>query len=171
MAYLNTKNMCFFQGRVAKVNVATKNGSNGPYKNVRFSIAVDRQLTKDERARAKTDSSIRTTDFVWLSCNGQLADMIEKYFPVGKSINVCAQYTTYEKINSQTGQKEYGSSFNVVSVDFVTQDKKDLANNSGGSTGGYQHQQQSSKPVGIDDMFDTETYDAGMNPLDDDQAF
>lgn len=169
MAYLNTKNMCFFQGRVAKVNITTKNGNTGPYKNARFSIAVDRQLSKDERARARTDSSIKTADFVWLSCNGSLAEMIEKYFPVGKSINVCAQYATFEKVNGQTGQKEYGSSFNVVSVDFVTQDKKDLTNNNGG--GGYQQpRQQQEMHMGINDMFDSETYDASMDPLDD-QAF
>ena len=59
MAYLNTKNMCFFQGRIAKVNISTKNGNNGAYKNARFSVAVDRNLSKEERARAKTDSSIK----------------------------------------------------------------------------------------------------------------
>lgn len=168
----NAYNYCRFEGRIAsKQSPVVRQGNNGEYKTLMFSVAVDRNLTKDQRQKAKNDNSVKTCDFVPLSASGAVVDFIEQYFPVGKACIITAHYETYEKVNNQTGQKEYGHTFRVDSINFTINDSKNVQNNSS-SNNNYQNNNKNNNS-GFSMFDDEEVYDSSMNPMmaDNSQAF
>lgn len=173
----NAYNTCRFIGRIAKVNpVNTRQGQNGEYKTIMFSLAVDRSLTKDQRDKAKNDSSIQTADFIPLSASGKIVDFIEQWMPVGRAAVVECHYETYKKTNQQTGQTEYGHTFRVDSINFTIADSKNLqGNNSGNNNYNNSNKQASNNNnnnsnTGFSMFDEEETYDSSLEP-DMDQAF
>lgn len=169
----NAYNCCRFIGRIAsKQNVVTRQGNNGEYKTLMLSMAVDRNLTKDQRNKAKNDNSIKTCDFVPLSASGGIVDFIEQWCPVGRAVIVTAHYETYEKTNQQTGQKEYGHTFRIDSINFSVADSKNLQNNTNnGNNSNNTNNQNNNQGFS---MFDEkpEVYDSSMNPMfDNNQSF
>lgn len=172
----NAYNSCRFIGRVAKINsVNTRQGQNGEYKTIMFSLAVDRNLTKEQRAKAKNDNSIQTADFIPLSASGKVAEFVEQWMPVGRAAIVDCHYESYKKTNSQNGQTEYGHTFRVDSINFTVADAKSLQGNNGGNNNYNNSNKQASNNNNNSNnsfsMFDEEeTYDASLEP-DIDQAF
>ena len=172
----NAYNSCRFIGRVAKINsVNTRQGQNGEYKTIMFSLAVDRNLTKEQRAKAKSDNSIQTADFIPLSASGKVAEFVEQWMPVGRAAVVDCHYESYKKTNSQNGQTEYGHTFRVDSINFSIADSKSLQNNANGNNynnSGNNHNNNSGNNSNNSfSMFDEEeTYDSSLEP-DIDQAF
>jgi single-stranded DNA-binding protein len=157
--------------------VNTRQGQNGEYKTIMFSLAVDRNLTKEQKAKAKNDSSIQTVDFIPLSAsNSKIVDFIEQWMPVGRAAIVDCHYETYKKTNQQTGQTEYGHTFRVDSINFSVADAKSLQNNANGNNYNNNNHNNSNNNSGNNSnngfsMFDEEeTYDASLEP-DIDQAF
>lgn len=168
----NAYNSCRFIGRVAKINsVNTRQGQNGEYKTIMFSLAVDRNLTKEQRAKAKNDNSIQTADFIPLSASGKVAEFVEQWMPVGRAAIVDCHYESYKKTNSQNGQTEYGHTFRVDSINFTVADAKSLQNNSTNNNYNSSNNNSGNNSNNSFSMFDEEeTYDASLEP-DIDQAF
>jgi single-stranded DNA-binding protein len=143
---VNAKNMCIFNGRIARVDdPVSRKGANGDFTTVRFSIAVDRVLTKEQKEKAKRDQSIKTCDFIPCEAIGATADTILKWMPKGKSVTAVCTYDTYESINNKTGEKYYGHQFKVEQITFSTQDSKALAEESDDSDNGGYRQSRSNK--------------------------
>lgn len=137
----NAKNSCKFIGRMAKdIDVQTiQGGANGSFKKGRFSIAVDRALSADERQKVKNgDTSIQTCDFIECEVTGDnlIDKLISPFMPKGKAVVVDCHYQQYTYNDKNSGEKRYGHKFIVDAIDFVTQDAKDLANNNGGNGNG-----------------------------------
>ena len=128
---VNLSNYSFFEGRISSdIETTQIQGQNGSFDKVNFSIVVDRALTSQQRQAVKNgDQSIKTADFIRCSAIGSTATLIKDYFTKGKAIKVICTYNTFETINQQTGQKNYGHNFNVEQVGFPTQDAKYLNNN------------------------------------------
>ncbi len=171
----NTYNSCRFIGRIAKVNqVNTRQGQNGEYKTVMFTLAVNRSLSKDQRDKAKNDSSIQTADFIPLSASGKIVDFIEDWMPVGRAAIVDCHYETYKKTNQQTGQTEYGHTFRVDSIDFSVADAKSLQGNTNANNNYNNNNSNNNSGNNSNNSFsmfdEEETYDASLEP-DIDQAF
>lgn len=172
----NAYNSCRFIGRIARINsVNIRQGQNGEYKTIMFSLAVDRNLTKEQRAKAKNDNSIQTADFIPLSASGKVAEFVEQWMPAGRAAIVDCHYESYKKTNSQNGQTEYGHIFRVDSINFSVADAKSLQNNANGNNynnSGNNHNNNSGNNSNNGfSMFDEEeTYDASLEP-DIDQAF
>ena len=141
----NAENVCVFSGRVSSdPQYATHQGQNGqPFESVKFSIAVNRALTSQQRQAAKNDPSIVTADFVNLEASGSVVtSLIKPYVVKGKAIIVRTHYNTWKGTNQQTGQTTYGHSFVIDEISFAPQDAQYLNNggggNGGGAGGGYQ---------------------------------
>lgn len=169
----NAYNTCRFIGRIARVNqVNTRQGQNGEYKTVMFTLVVNRSLSKDQRDKAKNDSSIQTADFIPLSASGKIVDFIEDWMPVGRAAIVDCHYETYKKTNQQTGQTEYGHTFRVDSIDFSVADSKNLQGNNGGNnnTNKQTSNNNNNSNAGFSMFDEEETYDSSLEP-DMDQAF
>ena len=126
----NLKNSCTFIGRVYGSKYSTVNMGGEEVKKVMLNLIVNKNLSKEQREKAKNDSSIKTAEFVPMSATGSTAQYIETYFPDGKAAVVKATYATYTRNNSKSGEKEYGHIFNIEKIDFLPTDKADLGSNS-----------------------------------------
>lgn len=145
----NAANLCHFAGRVSKdPEIKQYQGNNGQFSKARFSIAVDRALTAEQRnavrnaMNAGQTSDIQTCDFIDLEATGAMVDkIIAPYCVKGKACLVTCHYNSYSYTDQQTGQKKYGHSFIVDDITFAPQDAKGLQNNGNGGQqqqGGYQ---------------------------------
>lgn len=131
--YLNLNNQCVFEGRLVKeVEYSTINGKNGAVPKVKFTIAVDKVMTKQQRDYAKNNNQ-PTSDFVPCECIGPKADFINNYFKKGSAIKLVAAFRSYS-YDAQDGTKKYAYSFDVVDAGFVTADYSD-ANGNGNNNG------------------------------------
>ena len=96
--FINPHNCCFFAGRIiSDPDFKQMNGQNGPFLKANFRMAVDRNLTSQQRqASMNGDKSIVTSDFINCVAIGQNADFIQKYCPKGRAIDIACHFTTYE---------------------------------------------------------------------------
>lgn len=141
----NVNNQCSFEGRIVRdidYSSFTVNDQNGQRQvsKARFSIAVDRPLSKQQRQAAQNpNSNIKTADFIPLSATGAIVDNILKpFFYRGKGIHVSCHYTEWQTKDQQTGQTKYGHSFEIDDIGFCIQDPKNANdnNNNGANNGG-----------------------------------
>lgn len=140
MSYATPANNCTFMGRVSKAPTVTQiqmgvdqNGQPNMVDKAMFSVAVDRQLTPQQRQKIQAgDTSIKNCDFVPLSATGAVVKFIQSYCPQGKAIIVKCHYSEYTTKDQQTGQTKYGHTFEVDDITFATQDSKNLQGNNGG---------------------------------------
>ena len=164
---VNARNMCIFNGRIARVDEpVSRKGANGDFTTLRFSIAVDRVLTKEQKEKAKRDQSIKTCDFVPCEAIGATADTILKWMPKGRSVTAVCTYDTYESINNKTGEKYYGHQFKVEQITFSTQDSKALAEGNDNDNGGYRQNKSNksaSKPTNNFSMDDDDDEDEDID--------
>lgn len=124
---INPSNLCMFEGRIVRdPQYSTVQIGGDSVEKALFTIAVDRALTANQRQKAKTDSSIKTADFVPCSLLGGSVATLRSYFPQGKAIKVVGHYTEYQTTDQQTGQKKYGHMFEIDTIGFVTQDSKNV---------------------------------------------
>ena len=140
---VNSHNLCIFEGRISSdPKYQTINGQNGAFEKATFSIAVDRQLTVQQKQAAKNNPNIQTADFVNCSITGKAVEVFKKYCLKGKAITVACTFQTYSYTDQQTGQKKYGYNFNVENFNFTIADAKGLqqngGNNNDGNNGGFQ---------------------------------
>ena len=140
---INTSNLCTFEGRVAKdPQFSTIQGQNGQIEKVVFDLAVDRGMSKQQKANAQNNGQ-PTADFVHCSMIGAQVAAFREYCPKGKAVKVVARYSQYTYQDKNTGQTQYGHQFDVDNFGFVTQDASYINNgNNGGGNGGYQQNQQ-----------------------------
>lgn len=135
---VNSHNLCIFEGRISSdPKYQTINSQNGAFEKATFSIAVDRQLTVQQKQAAKNNPNIQTADFVNCSITGKAVEVFKKYCLKGKAITVACTFQTYSYTDQQTGQKKYGYNFNVENFNFTIADAKGLQQN-GGNNGGFQ---------------------------------
>lgn len=135
---VNLHNLCIFEGRISSdPKYQTINSQNGAFEKATFSIAVNRQLTAQQRQAAKNNPDIQTADFVNCSITGKAVEVFKQYCPKGKAIIVACTFQTYSYTDQQTGQKKYGYNFNVENFNFTIADAKGLQQNNG-NNGGFQ---------------------------------
>ena len=130
----NLKNECKFEGRIYDPKFSTVQMNGNDIDKVFFKLIVPKQLSKEQRDKAKNDNSIETSTFVPMSAIGAPAKFIKDWFPAGKAALISASYETYKKTNSQSGEKEYGHIFNVDSIEFVSSDSKNVESNNNSSS-------------------------------------
>lgn len=132
--FFNINNTALFEGRIVKdIDVKTVGQGQNAFKKALFTIAVDRQLSSDQRKKVKDgDTSIQTADFIPFVANGAKAETLEKYFCKGKPIRVAASYQSYKKTDAN-GNDVFGHIFVVHDIGFVLKDTTDSGNNGGGN--------------------------------------
>ena len=139
----NISNLCQFEGRMVRDPQFSSFQANGnTVEKALFSIAVDRALSSAQRQKAKTDTNIKTADFIPCSLIGGQVPVLRQYFPIGKAIKVVGHYTEYKTTDQQTGQVKYGHIFELDSIGFVVQDGKNVQANTGGQQQAAPQQQQ-----------------------------
>lgn len=117
MAYLNINNYCSFEGRIARdIETSTIQAGGKPVTKVRFTVAVDKGLGKEAKARAQ-ESNQPTADFIPFDCIGPKAEFIFRYFQKGAGIRIVASYRAYQY--EANGETKYGHSFDVVDAGFT----------------------------------------------------
>lgn len=141
----NALNVCLFAGRVSSdPQIQTINGGpNGSFEKARFSIAVDRALTQQQRDAAKNgDTSVKTCDFIDVEAVGNVVgSLVKPYIVKGKGVIVKTHYESFQYTDQQSGQTKYGHKFIIDDINFAPQDSKALQGNNGGNNnGGYQQQ-------------------------------
>ena len=126
---INPSNLCMFEGRIVRdPQYSTVQIGGDSVEKALFTIAVDRALTANQRQKAKTDSSIKTADFIPCSLLGGSVATLRSYFPQGKAIKVVGHYTEYQTTDQQTGQTKYGHIFEIDHIGFTVADSKNLQN-------------------------------------------
>jgi len=129
---MNSMNNCKFIGRFVKDPVLDNKAQNPK---VMFNLAVDKSLSKEQRAAVKAgDKSIQTASFPNFVAYGETAKMICQWFTKGKPIIIDAEYQTWSKTDPNTNQTTYGSIFFVNNVGFVPADSS--GNQNGGQSAG-----------------------------------
>lgn len=95
----------------------------------RFSVAVDRKLSKEKRMEAESNNQ-PTADFISCIAFGRTAENIATYFKKGQRIAVSGHIQTgsYEK----DGQRIYTTDVVVDSFDFVESNSSSSANTNQG---------------------------------------
>lgn len=91
----------------------------------RFSVAVDRRLSKEKRMEAENNNQ-PTADFINCIAFGKTAEVIGQYFGKGNKIAITGHIQTgsYEK----DGQRIYTTDVVVDSFDFVESNKDNNSN-------------------------------------------
>lgn len=110
---------------------------------LRFTVAVDRKLSKDKRDEAERNNQ-PTADFISCTAFGKAAEVIANYHSKGSQIGVEGRIQTgsYEK----DGRRIYTTDVLVNSITFVGSKN----NNSGGN---YQENNQSNNNDNYDGFF------------------
>lgn len=130
---INTDNLCVFEGRLTKDPEITQTNINGQQVNkAKFTIAVNRVLTQQQKAAKQQGQQIEDADFILCSCLGGTADLLQKFFVKGKPIKVIGSLRTYSTTDQATGQKTYGFGLNVDTIGFVLTDNTQNNTNGGG---------------------------------------
>lgn len=130
--FLNLNNNCSFEGRLIKdVEYSSINGKNGAVAKVKFTLAVDKVMTKQQKEYAK-NNNLPTSDFVPCECLGPKADFINNFFKKGSAMKVVAGFRTYSFDANDGSGKKYAYSFDVVDAGFVVADYSENNGNNGG---------------------------------------
>lgn len=132
--YLNTNNLCIFEGRIATdLTVKTIQAGNNSFNKVSFSLALDKGLTSAKKAEYK-NSGKPTADFAWIVATGPKGDFINKYFSKGDAIKIIAAFQTYSVEDKENqGKNKTMSHFEVVDATFCLGKGGDFTNNNGGN--------------------------------------
>lgn len=143
---VNSANLCIFEGRIAKdieyssFNAPDGQGGQRTVEKARFSLAVDRILTQQERQKVKNgDTSVKTADFLPMELVGNGVSVLKQYFFKGKGIRVICHYATWTSQKQGTGETIYGHTFEIDDFGFTIQDPKNANggnNNAGNNQGG-----------------------------------
>ena len=133
---INLDNFCCFTGRLIKdPEITQKNSNNGQaYSEVKFTIAVKRQLTQQQKQSKQQGGQIKDSDFVSCVAYGGIADMISKYFCKGKPIRVLGSYKESTIDDQATGTKKFWHTFVISDVTFTISDNTQNQGQQQGST-------------------------------------
>lgn len=104
--------------------------TNGNFSVGRFSVAVDRKLSKEKRQEAEANNQ-PTADFISCVAFGKQAETIANYFSKGQRIAITGHIQTGSYENQQ-GQRIYTTDVVVDGFDFIESSK-----DSGNATQGY----------------------------------
>ncbi|MDU1579292.1 single-stranded DNA-binding protein [Finegoldia magna] len=104
--------------------------ANTQLANARFSVAVDRRLSKEKRMEAENNNQ-PTADFINCVAFGRTAEVIGQYFHKGNRIAITGHIQTGSYENQQ-GQRIYTTDVIVDQFDFVE------SGNSQPNSGNYQ---------------------------------
>ena len=91
--------------------------ANTQLANARFSVAVDRRLSKEKRMEAENNNQ-PTADFINCVAFGRTAEVIGQYFHKGNKIAITGHIQTGSYENQQ-GQRIYTTDVIVDQFDFV----------------------------------------------------
>ncbi|MDU2898403.1 MAG: single-stranded DNA-binding protein, partial [Finegoldia magna] len=91
--------------------------ANTQLANARFSVAVDRRLSKEKRMEAENNNQ-PTADFINCVAFGRTAEVIGQYFHKGNRIAITGHIQTGSYENQQ-GQRIYTTDVIVDQFDFV----------------------------------------------------
>ena len=142
--FLNTSNVCQFEGRVAKdPQFSQIQGTNGPVDKVVFDIAVDRSMSSAQKQAAQAQNK-PTADFIHCQMLGTNVANFRQWCPKGKAIKVICHYEQYTSTDKNTGQTTYGHQFICDAFGFTVADAKAI---SGGTNNGN-FQQYNNQPQG-----------------------
>ena len=103
-------------GRLTK-DPEVRYSANTQFANARFSVAVDRRLSKEKRTEAE-NSNQPTADFINCVAFGRTAEVIGQYFQKGNKIAITGHIQTGSYENQQ-GQRIYTTDVIVDQFDFV----------------------------------------------------
>lgn len=95
----------------------------------RFSVAVDRKLSKEKRMEAENNNQL-TVDFISCIAFKRTAEVIEQYFHKGNKIAIMGHIQTGSYENQQ-GQRIYTTDVVVDSFDFVESNSSSTNTNQG----------------------------------------
>ena len=95
----------------------------------RFSVAVDRKLSKEKRMEAENNNQ-PTVDFISCIAFKRTAEVIEQYFHKGNKIAIMGHIQTGSYENQQ-GQRIYTTDVIVDSFDFVESNSSSTNTNQG----------------------------------------
>lgn len=141
---MNIGNLCVFEGRITKdIEVSTLGSGDKTFTKVKFSIAVDKNMTKAQKDAAK-QSNKPTADFIPLEAIGGVADFISKWFGKGKAIRVVASFKN-NNYTDKNGNQVYSYAFDVSDASFTIADSQ-------GASGGAGNNNQAPK---VNNSFDT----------------
>lgn len=158
MSYLNLNNVCQFEGRlVADPEITSINTQKGPITKARFKLAVDKSMSKTERATAAQNGQ-PTADFPMFEVIGPKADFVKNWLGKGKPCKVLGSFRTfsYQDTKVQPPVQKFGWSFDVVDVTFTVSDSgagigTGGNNNAGGNAGGNNYSAPADNFVPVDD--------------------
>ena len=100
--------------------------ANTQLANARFSVAVDRRLSKEKRMEAENNNQ-PTADFINCVAFGRTAEVIGQYFRKGNRIAITGHIQTGSYENQQ-GQRIYTTDVIVDQLDFVESSKNNSKN-------------------------------------------
>ena len=103
-------------GRLTK-DPEVRYSANTQFANARFSVAVDRRLTKEKRMEAENNNQ-PTADFINCIAFGRTAEVIGQYFHKGNKIAITGHIQTGSYENQQ-GQRIYTTDVIVDQFNFV----------------------------------------------------
>ena len=106
--------------------------SSGGKALLRFTIAVDRSLSKDKKAEAEQKGQ-PTADFIGCVCFGKQGETIEKYFKKGSQIAISGRI--------QTGSYENSNKQRIYTTDVLVEKFYFVESAGGGNNQGQQRQQ------------------------------
>lgn len=149
----NVNNCCQFEGRLVKdPEFKTVGQGNNTFTKALFTIAVDRQLSKEKKQQKKNDpNSVVSADFPQFVALGAKAEFLKNYFSKGKPIKIWASYQSYSSQDPQTGNRRFGHIFQVEELGFTISDTSGNnggnTNNNGGGNYGRQNNRQANNNV------------------------
>lgn len=135
---LNGSNLCIFEGIMVKdPEFETIGKGNNAFTKAKFTIAVRRKLTKDQRDAKKKGDDIVDADFPRFVALGGQADAIQTCVDNGhlgksKPIRVIASYENFSWTD-KNGDAQYGHDFKIEEWSFVTQESQGGGNSGGGN--------------------------------------
>lgn len=156
MSYLNLNNVCQFEGRlVADPEISSINGKNGAVTKAKFKIAVDKNMSKNDRATAAQNGQ-PTADFPMFEVIGPKADFVKNWLTKGKPCKVLASFRTFSYTDNKSNPpvQKFGWSFDVVDVSFTVSDSgagTGANGAAGGNAGGNTYSAPADNFVPVDD--------------------
>ena len=159
-------NVCMFEGRLVKdPEFETVGKGKNAFTKARFSLAVERKLTKDQRDAKKNGEDVKSADFPRFVVLGGAADALQTcidngYLGKGKAMRVAATYEDFSW-KDKNGDTQYGYDFKVEDWGFTVQDSKDNGNGNTKSNkpANKTNKKSNSKKNDEDDEDDNDTFD------------
>lgn len=112
-------------GRLTK-DPEVRYSANTQLANARFSVAVDRRLSKEKRTEAENNNQ-PTADFINCVAFGRSAEIIGQYFHKGNKIAITGHIQTGSYENQQ-GQRIYTTDVIVDQFNFIESSKDNSKN-------------------------------------------